>query len=190
MLRPMACATHGSALTWLVAATLALVACGDDGASEGGGDDAAASTSTTSPGTDSAATTSGGSTAPDPTVASASASGDTTSGTTTATTSGADSSSGGSDTGAVVCEGLDADACMAEMVCMSIGGRPIVIDRDGACLGPREFIECQPAIGCDDVLSYACEGDDAPMYQFPDACLPATWVDCGMAPPGELMPCP
>ncbi|MCA9655961.1 MAG: hypothetical protein H6712_15180 [Myxococcales bacterium] len=53
-----------------------------------------------------------------------------------------------------------------------------------------EHIECQPATGCDDALTYACAGDDAPMYELPDSCIPTAWLDCGPPPPIEILPCP
>jgi hypothetical protein len=72
--------------------------------------------------------------------------------------------------------------------CMPIGGRPIEMPGDGACLGAREFIECQDAAGCLEVITYACAGDDATIYEFGDSCVPEGWIDCP-PPPIELLPC-
>ena len=190
MLRAMAYPRTCLRWAWLTAATVALGACGDDGSSEGGGDDSAASTSTTSPATDTGPATSAGTTDPDPTLASASASGDTTStgGGMTSTTSGADSS-GGTETGTVDCASLDETACMDEPACMAIGGQPIVSGAEGSCLDPSEYFECQPVMACGEALTYACQGDDAPLYQFPTTCIPSTFMDCGPPPPVDLRPC-
>ncbi len=191
MLRAMAYPRTCLRLAWLTAATFAFGACGDDGSSEGSGDGSAASTSTTSPGTDTGPATSASSTDPDPTIASASASGDTTStgGGSTSTTSGVDSSSGGSESGAVDCSVLDETACMDEPACMPIAGQPIVSGAEGSCLDAREFLECQPMMACGEALTYACAGDDAPLYQFPTTCIPSTFMDCGPPPPVDLPPC-
>ncbi|MEX1363404.1 MAG: hypothetical protein AB1Z98_09780 [Nannocystaceae bacterium] len=177
--------------SWLPVACAALCCsllggCGDDG---GAGDTSQATAgsstgatgSTTSADTDptSAGTLDGGSTTTAPT--------DPTAGTTEAETEGGSTTE--TETGGSVCDGLDAEQCLANMECMPISGRPIVDEGAGACLAEREYIECQPATGCGDAITYACEGDDAPLYEFPDTCTPVGWVDCGEPPP-DLEPCP
>lgn len=110
-------------------------------------------------------------------------------GTTSPTTMGDTTPDTSFDTDSLECYGRDARGCMANGLCMPIVGAPILMPDGGVCLGPREFIECQPAIGCGDAITYACAGLDAPQYQFLDTCIPDAWIDCGPPPVGELPPC-
>jgi hypothetical protein len=113
--------------------------------------------------------------------------GDAGSGSTTPATSGG---SDGSGTAAGTCDGLDAEACMAATGCMPIGASPILNMPEGACLGMREFLECQPEMACGEAITYACGGEGMPLYEFGSTCIPDGWGDCGPPPPIDLMPCP
>jgi len=105
------------------------------------------------------------------------ASGETESATTEAETDGTE------------CLGLDRAMCLENPLCMAIAGAEIMTMGEGACLGEREFIDCQPATGCAEVITYACEGDDAPLYEFPNSCIPLGWSECGPPPPIDLPSC-
>ncbi len=186
---------------WMGTAGLLLTGCpGDDG----NGDEGAASSGSTSMASTSATDNpTGGSN--NTMTASGEGSGGSTMGSADATatqgsesaTQGSESESASGDTTTAgeteggVCDGLGAMECMSTEGCMPIVGSPIDASGVGGtpCLDEREFIECQPAIGCGDAITYACEGDDAQMYQFLDTCIPVGWVECGPRPPGELPPC-
>lgn len=192
MIRTMDYRSHQSLLIVCIAALgLTAPACGDDGgttdtnADTGTATSASSTTASTVSDTDPEPTTSVG-------TMGATSAGTSSMETTTDTTAGAteDSTGTAGETEGSVCAGLEADACEANMDCMTIAGRPILMMGDGACLGPREFIECQPATGCGDAITYACRGDDGPMWEFLDTCIPTTWFECGPPPPIDLMPCP
>jgi hypothetical protein len=163
---------------------LVLTGCGDDGST---GDSTAGMGSTGT--TTMSSGSSDGSTGETATSAVTGSMDSTGPGTTSAATTGDMTSDTGVDTDSLECFGLDARACMANGLCMPIVGAPILMPDGGACLGPREFLECQPAIGCGDAITYACAGLDAPQYQFLDTCIPEAWIDCGEPPAGELPPC-
>lgn len=112
----------------------------------------------------------------------------TTAGETDGETEGETDAETEGDTEGVACAGLDAMACMDAAECMPIAGRPIMVPDTGACLGEPEFIECQPAMGCGDAISYACEGPKTTIYEFLDTCIPMGWDFCEI-PPIELGPC-
>lgn len=170
----------------LTLTALAVLGCGDDGtgdSTEGMGSTgsttagSASSTGPTSESTTSVATSSMDSTGP------------ATSSTTSPTSTDDSTSATSVDTDALECFGLDARSCMANPQCMPIVGTPILMPDGGACLGPREFLDCQLATGCGDAITYACAGLDAPLYQFLDTCIPEGWIDCGPPPAGEIPPC-
>lgn len=168
------------------------VGCGDDGGAESGtgagssegsssgSGPTSTSTMTMTPTVSGTADTTEGMTATEDTTMGMMTMGESTEGMTSTT----------GDTEGSVCEGLGRDQCMATDGCMAIAGSPIMMMDGGACLGPVEYIECQMAIGCGDAITYACAGDDAPLYEFPDTCTPASWIDCGKPPGVVLEPCP
>lgn len=172
-----------------------LAGCGDDGTSETGNSESGETTSqtgsTTAPSTETdpttgatSAMTSDSTAGSEEGTATTAMTSDTTAGTEegTATTMTSDTTAGGA------CVGLDEAECNADAGCMPINGAPIEMTGNGGCLQPLEFIECQVAIGCGDAITYACEGDDAPPFEFLDTCIPDGWFECP-APGGPLPPC-
>lgn len=174
------------ALAWV---GFTLSACpGDDATGEG--TDATSSGATTT----ASSTSSGGPTSDTATSVATGSMDSTGPGTTTTATSPTSTGDSGSttntgETEGVECSGLGPRECDANAACMPIAGAPILMPDGGACLGPREFIECQPATGCGDAITFACPGLDAPQYQFNDTCTPTGWIDCGPPPKGKIPPC-
>lgn len=163
---------------------LALTGCGDDGSTD------ESTVGMGSSGTTTAGSVSSGDSTSDSATSVASGSMDSTGPSATSSTSMGDTTwATGVDTDALECYGLDEAACLANPQCMAIVGTPILFPDGGACLGPREFLECRLATGCGDAITYACAGLDAPLYQFLDTCIPESWIDCGAPPPVELLPC-
>ncbi len=172
---------------------LAAIGCGDDGPGDEAGLSGPAGTTTTND-SDSTTEASGDTINPPPPPPPTTDGNDTEASTSTMTSS-ADTTDGqtgdstAADTDSAACADLGMRACMASEQCMTIGGAEIQMTNNGACLGEREFLDCQPLTGCGDAITYACEGPDAPMYQFIDTCIPDGWVECGPPPPVDLLPC-
>lgn len=152
------------------------VATGDSGATSAPGSSSGGNVTMTGGGSGGSGDTAG---TTDPTGAT----GDDTAGTTQG-----DSTSEG-ETESVVCADLGMEACMTTEGCMGIGGRELRMTDTGACWGPREFVECQMAMGCGDAITYACPPDDKTLWEFSDTCTPEGWVACGPPPPIEIPPC-
>lgn len=168
---------------WMVLA--GIVACGgddaDDGAStEGTGDGSSSGTSPTTTMQSSATTLTGAdddsSGAPESTGGSEDTTG--TDESTTDTTS---------DTGAGGCAGLDQAACQGDDACNAVVGAPYMMQGDTWCVGMREFVECQDAGVCDQVITSACDGDEP--WRFADSCIPTGWSECPPPADGQINAC-
>lgn len=178
----------------LLALGLGLAGCGDDGSGESSTNADTSATSAadsdTSAGTaaDSSATSAGTSESAtggsDGATEGVTSVGETEGATSAGETEGATSAG---ETEGSVCDGLDQMACLANEECMPISGQPIETGGTEPCLGPREFLECQPMMGCGDAITYACDGEP-PIYEFSDTCIPGGWKNCE-PPPVELLPC-
>ncbi len=168
-------------------ALLALLAsaCGTPDGGDDGNDGSSSNGSTTA-----VSTTSEDASASASSTTSASASAGSTAGTSSATdaTDSADGTTS-DDTGSPACDALGERACMANDQCMSITGAEILMSSGGVCIEEPEFVECQPLVDCGAAVTYACPGDDAPMWEFPSTCIPTLWFECGPPPPGEIPPC-
>jgi hypothetical protein len=186
----MTCSTRSIRLLHVLG-LLVTPACSDDGGAEettagmtSSGTTGSTSTTITGEATTGEATTSStagmDSSGPGPTTSE-------TSPTTTGETEGTTTAVG--ETDGTECFTLDEAECMANPLCMAISGSPILMPAGGACLGPREFLECQPQAGCGDAITYACEAEGSTLYEFLSTCIPTGWAECGPPPPFELMPC-
>jgi len=104
---------------------------------------------------------------------------------------GADESTGPttSDTGVQGCAGLDQVACQSDPACKAVVGSPHEMMGDSWCIGMREFIECQDAAVCDQVITTACENKDTTVFQFADSCIPTGWSECPPPDGGPFNAC-
>jgi hypothetical protein len=111
---------------------------------------------------------------------------------TGASTGGGSTDAGDSTDGTDACIGLDRKACSMNPDCAAIACGPIVPDEStaGFCLGGDEFLGCQDAhTVCDQVRTFTCMGDDAPVYVCPSACIPEDWMECPSPVDGQIMTC-
>ncbi len=91
-------------------------------------------------------------------------------------------STGGTSTGEapIVCADIDNQQDCLDAGCMAINGQHFGGDEANACLEATEFLACSDPIGCDDVISTFCDGNE--VYQLPSSCSPPGWEPCNPPP--------
>lgn len=91
------------------------------------------------------------------------------------------------------CAGLDRAACTEAEECRPAACSEYVASDTAAmpwCLEAPAYIGCVPAdLGCVEVRTVACQGDDGPTYVCPDGCLPSDFTECEPPVEGGVPPC-
>lgn len=95
------------------------------------------------------------------------------------TTQGDESSTGAPP---IVCSEIDNQQECLEANCQAITGQQFGGDEAMACLDPTEFLACMDPMGCDDVITTVCAGEE--QFYLPNSCKPEGWVEC-MPPPDQ-----
>jgi hypothetical protein len=82
------------------------------------------------------------------------------------------------ETGNSACANIeDADECAGTDGCQAVNGSKLKENGpDSPCLEPSEFIGCIAEQGCDDALTWFCQGNGT--YQVPNTCGPEGAESC------------
>lgn len=170
-----------------------LSACGDDGGSSEEASETGSGTDEA--GTDDVGTESGTESADtdvdtDADTTDADTDTDTTDADTeTDTETDVDTETDATETGNSACADIeDADECAAADGCQPVNGSKLKENGpDSPCLEPSEFLGCIAEQGCDDALTWFCQGNGT--YQVNDSCGPEGAEPCdGPADPVDACP--
>jgi hypothetical protein len=83
------------------------------------------------------------------------------------------------------CVGLDVQACSDNNLCMTIFGSALGMNNQGDCLEKADFLGCDDAMLCAEVLTWGCDINATP-YLFGNSCLPEGFMPCDG--PGNNIP--